>query len=90
MLRALNWDLIPDSDLPGNSVGFAVSPVDLSGLSITTYDKLKIRGDFSSAVTTETPILYDWQVSWVTGEAVPIPNASFNLHGNKTIGKDSQ
>jgi hypothetical protein len=28
-------------------------------------------------------------VSWITNEAVPIPNVTFNLHGNKTIGKNS-
>ena len=88
-LSGTDWEPIPDSDLSGNSVGFTVSPVDLSGLSIVTYDKLKIRGDFSSTSAVKTPALYDWQVSWITNEAVPIPNVTFNLHGNKTIGKNS-
>ncbi len=83
------WESIPDLDLPGNSAGFTVSPIDLSGLSITIYDKLKIRGDFSSLVLTETPILYNWQLSWITNESIPIPNAAFSLRGNKTIGKNS-
>lgn len=80
--------LIPNSDLPGNSAGFEVSPIDLSGLSIVDYDKLKIQGSFFSGSLDKTPVLYDWQISWITSEAVPIGNVAFNLHGAKVIGKD--
>lgn len=84
------WYLVPDEDLVGNSVGFDISPVNLSGLSLITYEKLKIKGGFSSIVATATPSLYDWQISWITSEAVHIPNVSFELRGAKTIGKDSE
>lgn len=83
------WILIPDSDLSGNSTGFDLSPVALSNLSTTTYSQLKIKGNFSTNATDITPTLYDWQVSWITSAATPIPNASFNLRGNKIIGLDA-
>jgi hypothetical protein len=38
----------------------------------------------TSFTLTETPILYNWQLSWVTNESIPIPNAAFSLRGNKT------
>lgn len=85
-----DWYLIPDSDLSGNSVGFDASPIDLSDLSITTYSQLKIKGNFSSSDASSTPVLYDWQLSWITNESLPIPNASFNLRGEKFIGKNAQ
>ncbi|MCX6760928.1 MAG: carboxypeptidase-like regulatory domain-containing protein [Candidatus Nealsonbacteria bacterium] len=84
------WYLIPNSDLSGNSVGFDVSPVSLSGLSTTTHSQLEIKGNFSSGATSSTSALYDWQVSWITEEASPIPNANFNLRGEKFIGKNAQ
>jgi hypothetical protein len=83
------WVLIPDSDLPGNSVGFDNSPVDLSSLSTTTYSSLKLRANFSTNSTSSTPILYDWQVSWQSSNPTPIPNVSFNLRGEKIIGRDA-
>jgi hypothetical protein len=83
-----DWYLIPDTDLAGNSTGFDDSPVDLSNLSTTTYSQLKIRGNFSTNSTTTTPTLYDWQISWITSLATPIPNVTFNLRGDKIIGLD--
>jgi len=81
--------LIPDSDLSGNSAGFEISPIDLSGLSIADYDKLKIKGSFFSGSLDKTPVLYDWQIFWITSQAIPIPNVIFDLQGAKTIGKDA-
>jgi len=40
--------LIPESDLPGNSVGFEESPVNLSSLDVSTYSKLKIKATFET------------------------------------------
>ena len=83
-----DWVLIPDSDLPGNSFGFGVSPVDLSVLNSTTYSQLKIKGNLSTDDSALSPEIYDWQVSWVTSQATPIQNVTFNLKGEKIIGKD--
>ena len=85
-----DWFLIPDSDLPGNSVGFDESPVDLKNLSTTTYSKLKLKANFSTQSQTSTPSLDAWQISFKTSNPTPIPNVKFDLRGGKIIGKNSQ
>ncbi|MCD6283832.1 carboxypeptidase regulatory-like domain-containing protein [bacterium] len=82
------WSLIPDFDLPGNSVGFESSPVDISNLSTSTYYKLKVKGNLSTDNSSTTPVLCNWQVSWKNNIPVPIPNVSFHIRGNKIIGTD--
>ncbi|PIS34544.1 MAG: hypothetical protein COT37_02155 [Parcubacteria group bacterium CG08_land_8_20_14_0_20_43_9] len=84
-----SWLLIPDEDLPGNSVGFDVSPVDLSRLNIDKYSELKIRADFLTSDLSKTPILYDWRLSWKNGEETMISDVSFDIRGDKTVGADS-
>lgn len=83
-----DWFLVPDIDLPGNSAGFDIAPVDLSALATTTYGTLKVKGSLSTGATSTTPVLYDWQVSWKTNESTPIGNVPFRLRGDKTIGTD--
>jgi len=82
------WFLIPNGVLSGNSGGFNISPVNLSGISTSTYSNLKLKGNFSTNSTSTTPILYDWQVSWLTNDSTPIPNIQFGLRGSKIIGTD--
>lgn len=84
-----DWALIPDSDLAGNSIGFDVSPVDLSNLATTTYSQLKLKANFSTEATSTTPILYDWQLSWKTSQPTPIGDVTFNLKGQKVVGTDA-
>jgi hypothetical protein len=84
-----DWVLIPDSDLSGNSIGFDSSPVNLKNLSTTTYSKLKLKAIFSTNSTSLTPSLDSWQVSFKTSNSTPIPNVTFDLRGDKIIGKDS-
>lgn len=86
-----NWELVPDDPyLPGNSAGFDDSPVDLSGLDITTHSQLQLHGNFHrDTADDDSPILYDWQVSWITSEATSMPLATFNLRGEKIIGTDA-
>lgn len=86
----VSWTPIPDSDLPNNSTCFISSPVDLSELSTTTYPQLKAKGVLSTNDASSTPSLFDWNISWITGESTPIGNISFNLRGNKTIGTDTE
>lgn len=83
-----NWVLVPDGDLANNSVGFDSSPVDLAALSTTTYAQLKVKGNLSTNNTSTSPVLFDWSVSWITGEPTAIGYVSFNLQGNKIIGTD--
>ena len=81
-----SWELIPDSDLPGNSAGFDKSPVDLSGLSVSKYSKIKIKGNLSTSDASVTPYLNDWHLYYNTPL---IPNTAFHLQGEKIIGTDS-
>lgn len=83
-----DWLLIPDAALPGNSVGFGTSPVDLSSLDPAIYSKLKVRADLSSSATT-TPAIDSWQISWFTFLPTPIQNVNFHLRGQKVIGYDA-
>ncbi|MCX6737959.1 MAG: type II secretion system protein [Candidatus Parcubacteria bacterium] len=83
-----SWFLISDSDLPGNSEGFGVSPVDLSQLNINKYKELKIRASLSTNDITKTPLLYEWRVSWKNGQETAISNVSFNIRGDKIVGTD--
>jgi len=83
-----SWLFIPESDLAGNASGFDVSPIDLSGLDIEKYASLKLRANFFSNATISSPLLEDWQMSWITSQATPISYASFNLTGAKIIGTD--
>ena len=80
--------LIPDADLPGNSLGFENSPVDLSGLSTTTYNNLNLRADLRASDINFTSSLLDWRISWKAGP-FPLPNTPFHVRGQKTIGSDA-
>jgi len=84
-----DWHLVPNSDLPGNGNGFDSSPIDLSGLDISEFFKLKIKANFSTSDFKKTPILYDWQLSWKDSEATPISSVSFDMRGDKIVGKDA-
>ncbi|MFZ2886416.1 MAG: hypothetical protein WA021_01205, partial [Minisyncoccia bacterium] len=57
--------LVPDIDLPGNSIGFdaTTSPVNLSTLSTTTYDGLCLRASFDTQ-NASSPTLDEWSLSW--------------------------
>jgi len=84
-----DWLLIPNSDLPGNALGFDSSPVDLSGLSPSEFFNLKIRADFLTEDLEKTPALYEYELSWKNGEATPISNVNFSLRGDKIVGTDA-
>jgi prepilin-type N-terminal cleavage/methylation domain-containing protein len=79
------YTIIPDSDLPGNSAGFAASTIILNTLSAITYPNLVVQARLATASSTLTPQLGGVQVSYVTTKTV-IPNAALTIHGDKTIG----
>ena len=85
-----DWYFIPESDLPGNLQGFDISPIDLSMLAPATFSQLKLLANASTSVTSSTPTFYDWQISWITSEATPIPNVAFSLQGKKGIGYNGE
>lgn len=79
------FELIPEEDLEGNSAGFDLSPVDISGLDIVKYFNLKIKGNLSTDSTSTTPTLFDWHIIYNTPL---VPNVDFHLQGSKIIGTD--
>lgn len=85
----VSWINIPDSDVMNNAAGFGSSPVDLLGVSTSTYPQIRLQADFSTVDASTTPLLSDWQVSWIDGDPTPIANTPFNIRGSKIIGTDS-
>lgn len=85
-----NWKLIPDSELAGNSEGLEGEEIDLSHLSTTTYSSLKIKGILTTNLENFTPIIKNWTITWQNSNPIPISSVSFDLLGEKIVGKDSQ
>lgn len=56
--------IVPDGALAGNSSGFdqSSSPIDISGLSTTTYNRICLRANLTQSGA--SPTLDDWSVSW--------------------------
>ncbi|HQU07845.1 MAG: hypothetical protein B7X04_02130 [Parcubacteria group bacterium 21-54-25] len=77
--------LLPDSVLSGNATGFSSFPVDLSGISTSTYPTLAIGADMTTPNTTTVPQILEWSLGYTTGPT-PLPNVPFTLTGTKTIG----
>jgi hypothetical protein len=68
------WDLVPDDDLPGNSLGFLTETVSgtlsVSGLSTITYDTLRLRGNLyrKPGKASDDPSLLAWEIGNLSGE----------------------
>ncbi|MBP9668731.1 MAG: carboxypeptidase regulatory-like domain-containing protein [Candidatus Pacebacteria bacterium] len=80
--------LVPDTDLPGNSAGFTTSPIDLSGLSTTTYSTVRVGAVMTTLDLNETPRITEWEVLYDQGP-IPLGNVPFTMIGAKTIGTHS-
>ncbi len=76
--------LLPDSVLPGNSIGFTNTPITITGISTTTYPALRIGATFSSD-SSATPTIDSWSIAYDFGPE-PLPNFPFTMRGSKTIG----
>ncbi len=77
--------LIPDGQLPGNSSGFVASPVDLSGISTSTYPSLRTLVTLSSVDPDVTPSVASYAIGYEAGPT-PLPSLPFSVRGAKTIG----
>ncbi len=62
-----SWQFIPNADLPGNEAGFTTGPIDLSGLSITTYNQIRPYAALSCDGSNNCPQLLDWTIEWAEG-----------------------
>lgn len=77
-------NLIPDSQLAGNSSGLA-SPVSLLGISTSTYPSLVIGATLATSDASSTPSIDSYSISADTGPRL-IPDIGIMMTGAKTIG----
>lgn len=77
--------LIPDAQLPGNSSGFVSSPVDISGVSTSTYPALRTLITLTSSDPDATPSVGSYAIGYEAGPT-PLPSLAFSVRGAKTIG----
>ncbi len=79
--------LLPEGVLPGNAAGFTASPIDLSGVSTTTYPSLVVESSMTSADPNATPSIDEYAITYQYGPT-PLPDLSFGVRGAKTIGNN--
>lgn len=60
------WALIPDSEIPGNSVGTTTGPIDLTNVDINLYPTIRGYATLSCGGGS-CPQLQDWQLEWSAG-----------------------
>jgi len=78
------YTIIPDSDLPGNSIGFT-GTINLSTLSPITYPSLTAAVVLTTSSTTVTPALDDFTVQYIESETVG-SGLALSLTGSKILG----
>ncbi len=79
---------LPNAVLSGNIAGFTLSPIDLSGVSTTTYPMLALYAELTTSAPDQTPGIASWEIEYEHGPE-PLPNIPFTMQGVKTIGTDS-
>lgn len=80
--------LVPDADLPGNSVGFVNSPINITYLNPATYNELALKATLDTLDTTESPELHQWGLKYITNQPT-IANVDLSMQGAKVIGTDA-
>ena len=80
-----SWEFIPNSDISGNETGTTTSPIDLSGLSVSTYDEIRLYATLTCNAG-DCPTLQDWTVTWAEGITVAGTLQEFNQATNVTSG----
>ncbi len=65
--------IIPDSVVPGNSVGFdpSLSGVIIETLSTSTYNRICLKATLNVGIGTTSPTLNDWTVFWEVPDQEP-------------------
>ncbi len=82
------YTLIPDTDLPGNAVGFTSTLIDISSLDVSTYDSIALGATLATLDANETPSVSEWGITYTTNQPT-IANIDFDIRGTKTIGTDA-
>jgi len=81
-------DIIPDSDLPGNSTGFATDVIDLRSLDVDEYDTLVPRIVLSTTNTSVTPHVLELEHLYLESEDV-LSGEAVTIVSAKSIGTDA-
>lgn len=68
------WQLVSDSDLPGNSLGYTSGPVSILALDTDTYNEIRLVGNFTGT----TASLQDWTVRWAQRVEIPTQGDLFD------------
>lgn len=76
---------VADGVLPGNSSGFTLGPVDLSGVATSSYPTLALRALLTTGDASTTPSVLEWTVGYHAGPSA-LPGIGFSVYGTKTIG----
>ncbi len=79
------YTLIPNSDLPGNSTGFALGGVDISALNYLTYPTVTIGITLTSTNVNETPQVNTLVLGHIESKTLQ-NNQIFTLTSTKKIG----
>ncbi len=81
-------DIISDTYLPGNSVGFSDRFIDLRGLDAGTFSTIVAGIELTTSNTTVTPRIDELVISYIESKNM-LSGVNFNLRGNKSIGTNS-
>src|SRR3989338_5531630 len=81
-------DIIPDSDLPGNSIGFSIGTIDISTLSKVTYPTIVVGIALETSDTSITPTIDEVQVLYLESET-GLAGVDLYMQGSKTIGTNA-
>lgn len=81
-------DIVPDSDLPGNSTGFATHVIDLRSLDPAEYSTLVPRVVLTTADTSVTPRIEAITHSYLESED-ELPGEVVTIVSTKSIGTDA-
>lgn len=82
------YSRLTNTELSGNESGFTSSPVSLSDVSTSTYDKLAVEVGLETTATDTTPKVDSLAVTF-EADRMPKPFVDLRLHGEKTIGERS-
>ncbi len=82
----LSPTLVPESDLPGNSLGFTGTTIDLSALSPATYPALALGVVLETADASNTPSLRDWRLTAIESRA-PLAGVPIQFTSQRLIGE---
>lgn len=79
------FTLIPDGDMPGNSIGFSDILTDISDLDAGTYPSIYVGVSLETTDTSSTPEVNEVAVYYRQDQTV-LPSVDLSVTGNKVIG----